>query len=68
MADGVGFEPTKSLHPCRFSRPVPSTTRPPIRLLVNKLTHILPQNCQNSKPKLMQFKMIRANIGSHDAA
>jgi len=28
----------------------------------------LPQNCQNSKPKLMQFKMIRANIGSHDAA
>jgi membrane-bound lytic murein transglycosylase B len=31
VADGVGFEPTRSLHPCRFSRPVPSTTRPPIR-------------------------------------
>ena len=30
MADGVGFEPTRSLHPCWFSRPVPSTTRPPI--------------------------------------
>ena len=30
MADGVGFEPTRSLHPRRFSRPVPSTARPPI--------------------------------------
>src|SRR5438876_12279793 len=33
LADGVGFEPTKDLRPCRFSRPVPSTTRPPIRFL-----------------------------------
>lgn len=33
MADGVGFEPTKDLRPCRFSRPVPSTARPPIRFL-----------------------------------
>ncbi len=23
MADGVGFEPTVSLHPRRFSRPLP---------------------------------------------
>src|SRR5579863_2914790 len=23
MADGVGFEPTRGLRPCRFSRPVP---------------------------------------------
>ena len=30
LADGVGFEPTRSLHPWRFSRPLPSTTRPPI--------------------------------------
>ena len=33
LADGVGFEPTRSLHPCRFSRPVPSTTRPPIHVI-----------------------------------
>src|SRR5579863_3394255 len=32
VADGVGFEPTRSLHPCRFSRPVPSTARPPIQI------------------------------------
>ena len=32
MADGVGFEPTKGFHPCRFSRPVLSTAQPPIRL------------------------------------
>ena len=31
LADGVGFEPTRSANPCRFSRPVPSTARPPIR-------------------------------------
>lgn len=30
MADGVGFEPTESVNPRWFSRPVPSTTRPPI--------------------------------------
>lgn len=30
-AEGVGFEPTKGVNPCRFSRPVPSTTRPPLR-------------------------------------
>ena len=31
MADGVGFEPTERSHVRRFSRPVPSTARPPIR-------------------------------------
>ncbi len=31
VADGVGFEPTGGFHLRRFSRPVPSTARPPIR-------------------------------------
>ena len=31
VADGVGFDPTRRSHACRFSRPVPSTARPPIR-------------------------------------
>ena len=31
LADRVGFEPTKGLHPCRFSRPVHSTALPPVR-------------------------------------
>ena len=31
MEDGVGFEPTRRFHVCWFSRPVPSTTRPPVR-------------------------------------
>ena len=31
VADGVGFEPTRRSHACRFSRPVPSTARPPIQ-------------------------------------
>src|ERR1019366_1422004 len=30
VADGVGFEPTVRLHARRFSRPLPSTARPPI--------------------------------------
>jgi hypothetical protein len=32
LADGVGFEPTRPLRACRFSRPVPSTARPPIQV------------------------------------
>jgi cellulose synthase (UDP-forming) len=32
--EGVGFEPTRDFHPCRFSRPVPSTTRPPLHAKV----------------------------------
>jgi hypothetical protein len=31
MAEGVGFEPTRDFHPCRFSRPVYSTTLSPLR-------------------------------------
>jgi hypothetical protein len=30
-AEGVGFEPTESLHPQRFSRPPHSTALPPLR-------------------------------------
>ena len=30
LAEGVGFEPTSDFRRCRFSRPVPSTTRPPL--------------------------------------
>src|SRR5258708_39892432 len=33
LADGVGFGPTRPLRACRFSRPVPSTARPPIQTL-----------------------------------
>jgi hypothetical protein len=31
VAEGVGFEPTSDVSRCRFSRPVPSTARPPLR-------------------------------------
>ena len=31
MAEREGFEPPIALRPCRFSRPEPSTTRPPLR-------------------------------------
>src|SRR5271167_1114791 len=33
VAEGVGFEPTVTFQPRRFSRPVPSTARPPLRCL-----------------------------------
>ena len=32
--DGVGFEPTRRFHVCRFSRPVHSTALPPIQTAV----------------------------------
>lgn len=31
LAEGVGFEPTKAVKPCRFSRPVHSTALPALR-------------------------------------
>ena len=31
MAEREGFEPSRGLHPWRFSRPLPSTARPPLR-------------------------------------
>ena len=31
LAEGVGFEPTRALRPCQFSRLVHSTTLPPLR-------------------------------------
>jgi hypothetical protein len=34
LAEGVGFEPTSDVSRCRFSRPVPSTARPPLLLAV----------------------------------
>ena len=38
VADGVGFEPTRGVNPCRFSRPVLSTAQPPIRMwIINHL-------------------------------
>src|SRR5450432_2910614 len=33
MAEREGFEPPIPFRVCRFSRPVPSTARPPLRLL-----------------------------------
>ena len=33
LAEGVGFEPTNGFHRWRFSRPLPSTARPPFRTL-----------------------------------
>ena len=30
LAERVGFEPTEGVNPRRFSRPLPSTTRPPL--------------------------------------
>lgn len=40
MADGVGFEPTKELPPCRFSRPVLSTAQPPIQRTLADLSYV----------------------------
>src|SRR5271157_5953920 len=34
MAEREGFEPPIPFQVCRFSRPVPSTTRPPLQLLL----------------------------------
>ena len=38
LAEGVGFEPTSDFRRCRFSRPVPSTARPPLRARASEAT------------------------------
>src|SRR5437899_130332 len=38
LADGVGFEPTKDLRPCRISSPVHSTALPPIPLRASQFS------------------------------
>jgi hypothetical protein len=38
MAEREGFEPPIPVKVCRFSRPVPSTARPPLRLLYSFTT------------------------------
>jgi hypothetical protein len=43
LADGVGFEPTVRLHVRRFSRPLPSTTRPPILRARHEMPKAKPQ-------------------------
>src|SRR5476649_116006 len=56
LADGVGFEPTVGVNPRRFSRPLPSTTRPPVRSRKNNILARfaaaadgrLPPNCHQS--------------------
>src|SRR5699024_739655 len=41
LAEGVGFEPTRGSHPCRFSRPVHSTALPPLRLFHSRLVPVV---------------------------
>src|SRR5437016_13687209 len=50
LAEGVRFELTRDLRPCRFSRPVPSTARPTF-LSLRKLSACRRLNC--STPTLI---------------
>ena len=46
MAERVGFEPTNELPRCWFSRPVLSTTQPP--LLEINLSYLILSKCLNN--------------------
>src|SRR6266481_9938841 len=50
LADGVGFEPTRPLRACRFSRPVRSTAPPPIRMAVGLKHFWLQKKQRNFNP------------------
>jgi hypothetical protein len=70
VADGVGFEPTRSLHPCRFSRPVPSTARPPIHQReINSLLRIRTERNVNTCHRGTQPgpNMAAIAVGVHSA-
>jgi hypothetical protein len=53
LAEGVGFEPTVTFQPRRFSRPVPSTARPPLQCHV--LIMVLLIITRNRPPKCYRF-------------
>ena len=62
MADGVGFEPTKGFHPCRFSRPVLSTAQPPIRLIyIFRYKHFRGVSISLWCMKLLMVSLIRTS-------
>ena len=54
LAEREGFEPPIPFQVCRFSRPVPSTTRPPLRLLRSFATprNRKGGNCSTTHPSL----------------
>jgi hypothetical protein len=60
LADGEGFEPSRRLHACRFSRPVPSTTRPPIlQKQLSKLASArAPSQCQPSPAQAVAIRQL----------
>lgn len=58
MAEGVGFEPTRPVRACRFSRPVPSTARPPFRASGRLYSYLL---CLAIKTAY--FLLIQSNPG-----
>ena len=41
IAEGAGFEPARPFRVCRFSKPVPSATRPPLRINRGKYDKVL---------------------------
>ena len=71
VADGVGFEPTRRSHACRFSRPVPSTARPPIQQhyrndLLGKMVEVNPKKAFFIKKfliKSFRLKLIITKYG-----
>ena len=54
LADGEGFEPSRRLRACRFSRPVPSTTRPPI-LRLSISNEALGASLNGQAPRVLPF-------------
>ena len=66
----MGFEPTKELPPCRFSRPVLSTAQPPFHnLAFTKYTLFIAQNFSqrqlNYRFKLIFYSSPLIYIGSY---
>jgi hypothetical protein len=60
-AEGVGFEPTRSVNPFRFSRPVPSATRRALQWIVfheGNLEHELVLTLRSNISLLMRIMFL----------
>ncbi len=62
FAEKAGFEPAIEFPLCRFSKPVPSATRPPLLFAVSTANTNIRQFCFSAKEILIFTKLIHLQL------
>ena len=59
VAEREGFEPSRGLHPWRFSRPLPSTARPPLRAGNRRAEESRAHACGSTGNSISRVRLLR---------